>query len=74
MNDIEVVLRDGGTFIISKEQIEYWCCLYPELDVISEIGYLKEMWTADVIPRKTSKNICKFINKWLSKQNAEVYE
>ena len=68
---IRVVLRDGGEYKISKEQIEYWKMIYPDLDVESEIGYLKEMWTKNAIPRKTAKNINKFINKWLYKQNRE---
>lgn len=62
---IEVVLRDGGIYTISKEQIEYWNNLYPELNVEKEIGILKELWTKGVIPRKTAKNINKFINKHL---------
>lgn len=68
---LDVVLRDGGIYTISKEQIEYWKMLYPELDVESELGYLKELWTKNAIPRKTAKNINKFINKWLYKQNQE---
>jgi hypothetical protein len=68
---LEVVLRDGGIYYISKEQIEYWKILYPELDVESELGYLKEMWSVNAIPRKTAKNINKFINKWLHKQSKE---
>lgn len=68
---MRVVLRDGGEYKISKEQIEYWKMIYPDLDVESEIGYLKEMWTKNAIPRKTAKNINKFINKWLYKQNRE---
>ena len=61
-----VYLRDGGLYTISQEQIEYWKMLYPELDVESELGYLKEMWSVNAIPKKTAKNI----NKWLHKQNA----
>lgn len=71
MNDIEVVLRDGGTYTITKEQIAYWIYLYPSLNVVDEIVYLKEMWTTGTIPRKTAKNINKFINKWLYKQSKE---
>ena len=67
----EVVLRDGGTYTISKEQVEYWKMLYPNLDVESELSYLKEMWTKDAISRKTAKGINKFINRWLYKQNEE---
>lgn len=71
MKGIEVILRDGGTYIISEEQLDYWQMIYPDLDINSEIGYLKEMWTVGAAPRKTAKNINKFINKWLSKQNRE---
>lgn len=70
---IEVVLRDGGIYTISEEQIKYWKMLYPELDVEAEISYLKEMWTKNAISRKTAKNINKFINKWLYKQSQEEY-
>ena len=73
MNDIEVVLRDGGAYTIKKEQIAYWVYLYPDLDVVSEISYLKELWTVGSIPRKTAKNINKFINKWLYKQSKDIY-
>ena len=71
MNDVEVILKDGGTYTITKEQIAYWIYLYPELDVESEISYLKELWTTGAAPRKTAKGINKFINKWLSQQNKE---
>lgn len=72
---IQVYLRDGGVYTITKEQVEYWSYIYPELDVRSELGYLKEMWAVNAIPRKTAKSINKFINKWLSKQNrAYLYE
>lgn len=71
MNDIEVVLRDGGVYTITKEQIAYWVYLYPDLNVVDEITYLKELWTTRTIPRKTSKNINKFINKWLYKQSKD---
>ncbi len=71
MNDIEVVLRDGGSYTITKEQIAYWIYLFPNLDVESEISYLKELWTVGAIPRRTAKNINKFICKWLSQQNKE---
>lgn len=73
MKGIEVVLRDGGLYIITEEQIEYWEYIYPDLDVRSEIGYLKELWTVGAAPRKTAKNINKFINKWLYKQSKEDY-
>ena len=71
MKGIEVVLRDGGIYIITEEQLEYWQYIYPELDVRSEVGLLKEMWTVEALPRKTAKSINKFICKWLSKQNKE---
>lgn len=69
----EVILRDGGIYIISKEQVEYWNRLYPNLDVESEISLLKEMWSTNAIPRKTAKNINRFINKHLSKANNDEY-
>lgn len=60
-----VVLRDGGEYLISKEQISYWERLYPTLDIEYELGILKELWTKGAIPRKTAKNITRFINKTL---------
>lgn len=71
MRGIEIVLRDGGTYLITEEQLEYWQMIYPDLDIRSEIGYLKEMWTVGAAPRKTAKNINKFINKWLYQQSKE---
>ena len=68
---IEVVLRDGGIYYISKEQIEYWSMLYPNLDVEKELGILKELWTKGVIPKKTANNINKFINKHLYQLGSE---
>ena len=70
---IEVILRDGGSYVITKEQIDYWNRLYPELSVTDELNYLKEMWAIESIPRRTAKNINKFINKYLSKENKEDY-
>ena len=68
---IEVVLRDGGIYTISEEQIKYWKMLYPNLDVEGELGTLKELWTKGAIPRKTAKNINKFINKHLYQLGSE---
>lgn len=68
---IDVVLRDGGIYTISKEQIEYWKMLYPNLDVETELGTLKELWTKGAIPKKTAKNINKFINKHLYQLGSE---
>lgn len=68
---IKVVLKDGEQYTISKEQVEYWEMLYPGMDVRSELGYLKEMWTKNAIPRKTSNNIIKFISRWLFEQYKE---
>lgn len=68
---IKVYLKDGGVYTITKEQVEYWKMLYPNLDVETEIGTLKELWTKNVIPRKTAKNINKFINKHLYQLGSE---
>lgn len=68
---IKVTLKDGGLYTIKKEQIELWQKLYPSVDVEKEIGVLKEMWENNAIPRKTSKNINKFINKTLADLNKE---
>lgn len=68
---IKVYLKDGGIHTITKEQIEYWKALYPNLDIETEIGTLKELWTKNVIPRKTAKNINKFINKHLYQLGSE---
>jgi hypothetical protein len=66
---INVSLRDGGQFTITKEQILYWNKLYPNVNIEKEIEHLKELWDSNSIPRKTAKNISKFINKHLkSKQ------
>lgn len=69
--DVKVILRDGGTFTILEEQILFWESIYSDLNVRDEINYLKEMWENETMPRKTAKNINKFINKWLSKQSKE---
>ena len=71
MQDIQITLRDGGSYTITKEQIAYWIYLYPEVNVEDEITYLKELWSANAIPRKAAKGINKFINKWLYKQSKE---
>jgi hypothetical protein len=68
---IEVVLKDGGIYTISEEQLKYWQYIYPDLDVMTEVGLLKELWSNNAMPRKTAKNINKFINKWLYKQSKE---
>lgn len=67
---IKVTLKDGGLYTIKKEQIELWQKLYPSVDVEKEIGVLKELWNKNAIPRKTSKNINKFINKTLADLNS----
>ena len=67
---IKITLRDGGLYTIKKEQIELWQKLYPSVDGEKEIGVLKELWNKNAIPRKTSKNINKFINKTLADLNS----
>jgi hypothetical protein len=63
-----MLLRDGGEYTISKEQVLCWSKLYPNTNTEKELEHLKELWINNDIPRKTAKNINKFINKWLSKQ------
>jgi hypothetical protein len=65
MKKISVYLKDGGIYTISEEQIGYWKALYTNLDIEYELGVLKELWATNAIPRKTAKNINKFINKHL---------
>lgn len=69
---IDVILRDGGLYTISQEQIDYWKIVYPELDIEDEIGYLKEMWNIGAMPRRTAKNITKHINKYLYQVNKDL--
>lgn len=69
-NNIVVLLKDGGLYIITEEQISLWQLLYPKLDVENELELLKELWSTNAIPRKTSKNINKFINKTLADLNS----
>ena len=73
-DNISVYLKDGGLYTISKEQIEYWKMLYPNLDIEYELGVLKELWTKNAMPRKTAKNINKFINKTLYDLGSEDKE
>lgn len=70
---IEIALKNDKTYIITKEQLEYWRALYPNIDVEYELGTLKELWTKGVIPRKTEKNITKFINRHLYQLGSEDY-
>lgn len=65
MKDIEITLRDGGNYTIKKEQLEFWSFLYPNLDIYKEIINLKKMWDDDILFKKTSKNVNKFINNYL---------
>jgi hypothetical protein len=60
-----VVLRDGGEYLITEEQINWWKGLYTDLDVEGELLYLKMAWENNTLPRKTAKNINKYINKFL---------
>lgn len=65
MKDIVVILKDGGTYTINKKQLEYWYILFPELNVYEEVLNLKELWEYEKLPRKTAKNIHKYIVKHL---------
>jgi hypothetical protein len=68
---IEVALKNDKTYTITKEQLEYWKALYPNIDVEYELGTLKELWVKGAIPRKTEKNITKFINRHLYSLGSE---
>lgn len=71
MKDIVVILKDGGKYTINKKQLEYWAFLFDEVNVYEEVLNLKELWEYEKIPRKTSRNIHKYIVKHLIAINKE---
>lgn len=69
---ISIILRDGGTYTINKKQLEYWSFLFDKVNVYEEVLNLKELWKYEKLPRKTSRNIHKYIVKHLIAINKEV--
>ena len=65
MKDIVVILKDGGKYTINKKQLEYWSFLFDNINVYEEVLNLKELWKYEKLPRKTARNIHKYIVKHL---------
>ena len=61
-----IVVRDGGTTVISDNQIEGWKRLYPYVNVKKEISSLDER---GILRKYTAKGILKVINRHLEMKN-----
>ncbi len=62
--EIELPLKDGTTFHVTEEVMQHYKELYPPLDITAEFKKMHEWLNNN--PNRRKKDICRFINNWLS--------
>lgn len=67
---IDFILKDGGLYFIFADQLNYWQRIYKNINVVDCVEDIALQMDEGTIPRKTSKGILIYINKYLSNQNA----
>lgn len=63
--EVEIPLRGGETFAVTRSQIEDWGEAYPAVDVKTEINKAKAWLQAN--PKNTKSNGHRFVVNWLSR-------
>lgn len=71
---IKCLLKDGGLFYITEEQIDNWQRLYTRINVRFQVETLVKQMEDDKTLRKTSVGLNRFINRSLCKLNASKRE
>lgn len=65
---ITLILNDKTLYKISQKDIDYWCELYPAVDIMQELRKMKGWCDNNPERRKTARGIKRFINSWLAKE------
>ena len=67
---IELPLKDGTTFPVTDEVAQHYKELYPQLDITAEFKKMLEWLNNN--PNRRKKDICRFINNWLSSASKKI--
>lgn len=65
---IELTLNDKSLYPITQTDIDEWGEIYPAVDILQQLRYMKGWLNSNPTKRKTKRGIKRFINSWLSKE------
>lgn len=65
---ITLTLNDKTEYPISQTDVDEWKVLYPAVDVVQQLRYMKAWCDSNPSKRKTSRGIKRFITSWLMKE------
>ena len=60
-----LILNDGSEWRPTQDDINGWCSLYSAVDIIYEMGKMREWCKSNPTKRKTKRGIRSFVTKWL---------
>lgn len=62
-----MLLKDGGMWEPTEEQIQKWMLLYPKTEVVAELNAMVGWLDANPTKRKTKTGMSRFCNAWLKR-------
>ena len=62
-----MILKDGGMWEPTEEQIQKWMLLYPKVQVTAELNAMIGWLDASPTRRKTKAGMSRFCNSWLKR-------
>lgn len=65
---ITLTLNDKSEYPIYQSDVDGWKALYPSVDVVQQLRYMKAWCDSNPAKRKTSRGIKRFITSWLMKE------
>ena len=65
---ITLTLNDKSEYPIYQIDVDGWKALYPSVDVVQQLRYMKAWCDSNPAKRKTSRGIKRFITSWLMKE------
>ncbi len=65
---ITLTLNDRSEYPIYQIDVDGWKELYPSVDVVQQLRYMKAWCDSNPVKRKTSRGIKRFITSWLMKE------
>lgn len=63
----EIPLNDSSVYEVTEKDYDYYCSLYPAVDVMQELRKMIGWCDSNPANRKTRRGIKRFINSWLSR-------
>lgn len=65
---ITLTLNDKTEYPIYQTDVDEWKVLYPAVDVVQQLRYMKAWCDSNPTKRKTSRGVKRFITSWLMKE------